>query len=182
VFTDRATVTGHVSYSSAGWRAIAGDYDVAVTNTAGVYRATIDGVDAEVTVNDDGSLKVGVSSVHARLGGLTVQVALAGLPADGATTTVGTVDYQPGAAKRLSTVSNRALDLVDGLLTTAEESRKNRIKDINTQVAAWELRLDKRELGLRRQYTALETMMGQLANQGQWLAGQLGGLSANSAQ
>lgn len=181
LFTDGGSTTGHVSYTSAGWRAAAGSYDVVVTNDGGTYTATIDGVAADVNVGEDGSLRVAIAGSHGRLGGLTVQVAAAGLPADGDSATVGTIDYQPGAAKRLSSVTNRALDLVDGLLTTAEESRKARVKDIERQVEAWELRLEKRELGLRRQYTALETMLGQLSNQSQWLAGQLSGLAANSS-
>ena len=82
-------------------------------------------------------------------------------------------------AKRASTATNRALDSVDGQLTSAEEARKNRIRDINKQVDAWELRLEKRELALRRQYTALESMLGQLSNQAQWMSGQLAGLQAN---
>jgi flagellar capping protein FliD len=40
--------------------------------------------------------------------------------------------------------------------------------------------LDKRELRLRQQYTALESLMGQLGNQATWLSGQIAGLQANS--
>ena len=175
------TTSGDLTYQSAGWRAVGGTYAVEVTNTGGVYTATIDGEDATVTVNDDGSLDVAMATTHGRLGGLTVEVAAGALPADGVTGAIGSITYDPGAARRLSTVGNRALDPIDGILTSAEDSRKARIKDINRQVDAWELRLEKRELALRRQYTALESMMGQLANQGQWLAGQLGGLQANSS-
>lgn len=178
-----STTSDDLTWTYAGWRAQPGTYAVEVTKDAGgTYTATIDGESAEVTVNHDGSLKLAMSATHARLGGLSLTLsdtAAAGL-VDGVATAVGSVTYDPGAARRLSTVANRALDAVDGLLTSAEDSRKNRIKDINRQVEAWELRLEKRELNLRRQYTALESMMGQLANQGQWLAGQLGGLQANS--
>jgi flagellar hook-associated protein 2 len=181
VFVEGGTATGGVTYESAGWRAQTGTYSVVVTESSGVYTAKIDGQDAAVTVNDDGSLKVAMDPLHARLGGLSVQVAVGSLPV-GATTEVGKVTYSPGAAKRLVSMSNRTTDSIDGTLTSAEDARKARIKDIERQVGAWELRLEKRETALRRQYTALETMMGQLANQSTWLSGQLSGLAANNSQ
>ncbi|QGG94637.1 flagellar filament capping protein FliD [Actinomarinicola tropica] len=177
------STSADLAWTYAGWRAQPGTYAVEVTRTgADTYTATIDGETAAVTVNDDGSLKIAADSVHSRLGGLTVSLSTDATAAlvEGVPSGVGSITYDPGAARRLSTVANRALDAVDGLLTSAEDARKARIDDINRQVEAWELRLEKRELGLRRQYTALETMMGQLANQGQWLAGQLGSLQANS--
>lgn len=177
LFVDGAETTGDLTYVRAGWRAQPGSYDVVVTdNGDGTFAATIDGESADVTVNDDGSLRVTMSSIHERLGGLTVEVAA------GQTGAVGTVDYEPGAAKRLTTATNRALDAVNGQLTTAEQSRENRIRDIDRQIEAWDVRLDKREAGLRRQYTALESMLGQLQNQSQWLTSQLAGLQANTNQ
>lgn len=181
LFVEGGDTTGGVGFKSAGWRAQAGTYTVEVTENAGVYTATIDGETAEVTVNDDGSLKIAMDTLHERLGGLTLTVDAGSLPVGG-TSEVGTITYAPGTAKRLVSMANRTLDPLDGTLTSAEDSRKARIKDIERQVEAWELRLDKREAALRRQYTALESMMGQLANQSTWLAGQLGSLSANNAK
>lgn len=180
LFVDGGSGSGGVTFDRAGWRAQAGTYAVEITENDGVYTATIDGETAEVTVNEDGSLKVAMGTLHARLGGLAVTVAAGSLPLDG-TSQVGSVTYQPGAAKRIVTMANRTLDPIDGTLTSAEDARKARIADIDRQVSAWELRLEKREAALRRQYTALETMMGQLANQSTWLTGQLNGLSANSS-
>ncbi len=174
LFLGGATTTGSVTFDRAGWRAQPGTYAIEVTdNGDGTFSGTIDGQEAGVTVRADGSLRLAMPGTHERLGGLTVTVA------EGQTGAVGTIEYQPGAAKRVSTMTNRALDSVNGQLTSAENSRKAQIKDINRQVDSWELRLEKRELGLRRQYTALETMLGQLGNQSQWLSGQLGGLQAN---
>ncbi|MBK5224000.1 MAG: flagellar filament capping protein FliD [Acidimicrobiia bacterium] len=180
LFTDGASSDSpDLTYTYASWRAQPGTYAVEVTNTAGVYTATIDGETAEVTVNGDGTLKVAMDTLHNRLGGLSVTVSGV-LPADGATQTIGSITYDPGAGQRLSTMSNRALDPVDGLLTSAEDARKRRIDDIEKQVDAWELRLEKRELGLRRQYTAMETMLSQLSNQGQWMSSQISGLQASN--
>jgi flagellar hook-associated protein 2 len=181
VFAEGGSATGGVTFERASWRAQAGTYAVEVTESAGVYTAKIDGQDATVTVNDDGSLKIAMDTLHARLGGLTVQVAAGSLPV-GATSEVGQVTYAPGAAKRLVSMTNGTLDPIDGTLTSAEDSRKARIADIERQVSAWELRLEKRETAIRRQYTALETMMGQLANQSTWLTGQLSGLAANNVR
>lgn len=175
VFAEGGSGTGGVTFTGAGWRALAGTYEVEVTEAGGVYTATIDGETAEVTVGDDGSLKIAVNTLHTRLGGLAVTVDAGSLPLAG-TAQVGSITYAPGAAKRLTGMANRTLDPIDGTLTTAEDSRKARIKDIERQVEAWEVRLEKREIALRRQYTALETMMGQLANQSTWLAGQLSSL------
>lgn len=183
LFSETTSTTGDVSFEYAGWRTQAGTYEINVTGDGeGGYTATIDGEAAEVKVNDDGSLRISMSALHNRLGGLAVNVAAGALPDPNTndTANVGSVTYNTGAAKRLVAFTNRALDPVDGLLTSAEDARKNRIKNLNTQVEAWELRLEKRETALRRQYTALETLLGQLANQSQWLSGQLAGLNANN--
>src|SRR5690606_31091662 len=129
-----------------------------------------------------GTLRLAVNSTNETMGGLAVTVSED--IADAATAAfevVGDVMYTPGAARRLSTAANRALDVVNGTLTSAEESRSNRIKDMNAQLDAWDIRLEKRELRLRQQYTALESLMGQLGNQSTWLSGQLAGLQANSS-
>lgn len=175
LFVGGGTTTGSVTFERAGWRAQPGSYAIEVTdNGDGTFSATIDGEAANVSVRSDGSLRLAMAATHARLGGLTVTVA------EGQVGAVGTIDYRPGAAKRVSTMTNRALDPVGGQLTSAEESRKAQIRDINRQVDAWEIRLEKRELTLRRQYTGLETMLGQLGSQAQWLSGQLAGLQANN--
>ena len=180
LFAPTSTGSAGITYQSAGWRAQAGTHVVELRNLDGVWSARIGGEDATVSVNDDGSLRVAVSATNDRLGGMTISV-----DADTASTatdmfgTVGTVDYNPGAARRLSAATNRALDAVNGTLTTAEQARSNRIKDLDRQIGAFEIRLEKRELRLRQQYTALETLMGQLGNQATWLSGQIAGLQAN---
>jgi flagellar hook-associated protein 2 len=181
LFVAGAETSEHITFSSAGWRATPGQHDIELRNIDGVWSGRIGGQDATVTVNDDGSLRLNVASTNESMGGMTIQVAsdaLAGVGAEYAV--VGTIDYEPGAARRLTTATNRALDAVDGSLTTAEQTRENTVKDINRQIEAWEIRLDKRELRLRQQYTALESMLGQLQNQGQWLSGQISQLTANN--
>ena len=45
----------------------------------------------------------------------------------------------------------------------------------------FEVLMTARQDSLTRQYAALETALGQLQSQSQWLSGQLAGLSANTA-
>jgi flagellar hook-associated protein 2 len=180
LFVPGGDATSGITFVNAGWRAQPGTHDIELSNDGGEWSARIGGEDAVVTVNDDGSLRLAVSVVNQSMGGMTVTVdsdtaATAGV----AFSTVGSVDYTPGAARRVGTMTNQALDAVTGTLTSAEEIRNRRITDINRQIAAWEIRLDKREVRLRQQYTALESLMGQLGNQATWLSGQIAGLNAN---
>ena len=50
------------------------------------------------------------------------------------------------------------------------------IRSIDQQIASWEVRLDKREAALRRQFSALESALSSLASQSTWLAGAIGSL------
>ena len=86
-----------------------------------------------------------------------------------------------GIAQRLLTVSDRATKSTvapdgktyPGLLTQAIESRRNEIKRIDDSLAMWDVRLDRREAALRRQFAALEAALGSAQSQGNWLSGQL---------
>jgi flagellar hook-associated protein 2 len=183
LFTPTGSASAGITYESAAWRTQAGTHQIELRNVDGTWSARVGGQDAVVTVNDDGTLRLAVASTNETMGGLTVSVSEA--IADAATAdfgVVGDVSYTPGAARRVSTAANRALDAVNGTLTTAEQNRNTRVKDMNRQIEAWEIRLDKRELRLRQQYTALESLMGQLGNQATWLSGQIAGLQANSTR
>jgi hypothetical protein len=169
-----------VAFVSAGWRTPAGTHDIELRNVDGEWSARIGGEDAAVTVNADGSLRLAVAGTNDRMGGMTVTINESLAAGAGATfASVGQITYEPGVARRVSTTANRAIDAVSGTLTTAETSRKARLREFDRQIEAWETRLEKRELRLRQQYTALESLMGQLGNQATWLSGQISGLNAN---
>jgi flagellar hook-associated protein 2 len=181
LFTPNTATTAGITFETAGWRAQAGTHAVELRNVDGVWSARIGGENATVTVNDDGSLRLAVAGANERMGGMTVKVSedTAAAATDSFEPPIGSIVYAPGAARRLTTATNRALDAVNGTLTTAEQARSNRIKDLNRQIGAFDIRLEKRELRLRQQYTALESLMGQLGNQATWLSGQIAGLQAN---
>ncbi|MBG0566894.1 flagellar filament capping protein FliD [Actinoplanes aureus] len=54
--------------------------------------------------------------------------------------------------------------------------RRLEIDNFNTQISNWDTRLAARKISLQKQYTNLETSLGNLKNQSNWLAGQLGSL------
>jgi flagellar hook-associated protein 2 len=94
---------------------------------------------------------------------------------------LGTFTFNPGAAQRLATVASRATDFTDGSITSAINSTQDEMRDLDGQISDWDTRLaDKQDL-LQQQFSNLETALGQLKNQGNWLTGQLASLPTSSA-
>lgn len=60
------------------------------------------------------------------------------------------------------------------------KSRSEQLPRIDDRIASWDRRLAVREQALRNQFQAMEKALGQMNSQGQWLAGQLAGLQANT--
>ena len=50
------------------------------------------------------------------------------------------------------------------------------MKDFESRIADWDLRLATRKETPTRQFTAMETALSSLKNQSTWLAGQISGL------
>ena len=86
-------------------------------------------------------------------------------------------------------VAVRLLDYLDNLLDTKikngvkggviprqQDELDSSIKRIQNRIDEFELRMEKREEQLVRQFTALERALAQMNAQSQWLAGQLAGL------
>lgn len=67
-----------------------------------------------------------------------------------------------------------------GLITGAIKSRERQSTQLNANIASWDNRLALREQALVRQFTGLERALAAAQAQGQWLAGQLAGLQANT--
>ncbi len=61
-------------------------------------------------------------------------------------------------------------------VTAVITGRKSEIDSLNDQIENWDVRLAAKKVALQRQYTALETSLGNLKSQGTWLSGQLAGL------
>ncbi len=50
------------------------------------------------------------------------------------------------------------------------------MRDLDSQISDWDTRLQEKQDLLQQQFSALETALGQLKDQGNWLAGQIAGL------
>lgn len=131
---------------------------------------TIDGIEA-IGVGSNLTVAPSVNGV----GGLTVGVT------PGVTGSVGSLTYQPGVAQRLTSALDRALDSVDGYLSTREDGQSRRVSDLDASIKAYDVRLAARETRLRLQFSQLEVAMSELSSKSSWLSGQLSGLSANSS-
>jgi flagellar hook-associated protein 2 len=82
-----------------------------------------------------------------------------------------------GVAQRLSELATKSTRSGDGSITLAIDSQNILIKDLNTRIADWDVRLQLRQDSLKRTYSALEVSLSQLKSQSSWLAGQLNSLS-----
>src|SRR3954468_6038373 len=66
-----------------------------------------------------------------------------------------------------------------GTMASRLSSEEAKQKTLNDQIAAMDVLLNKKQDTLKAQFTAMETALQQSQAQGQWLAGQLAGLSNN---
>lgn len=85
-----------------------------------------------------------------------------------------------GFAVRLASVAKTASDPTSGTITAAITGRNTGIERLQTSIDDWDVRLEKRQENLQRQFTALEKAMSQMSSQSSWLASQLSSLSTSS--
>lgn len=90
-------------------------------------------------------------------------------------------DASYGYADRLAVIGKNFSDSLDGTVTNAIKSRQAQINGWQDDIADWEVRLETRRTTLQRQYTALESALGKLQSQGNWLAGQISSLPQMSS-
>jgi flagellar hook-associated protein 2 len=83
-----------------------------------------------------------------------------------------------GLAVGLEDIANKASNTIDGSITLAIKAKDGTIRDLNTQVSNWDIRLSGRRKALERQFSNLEVALGKLKDQSNWLSGQLAGLSS----
>ena len=81
-----------------------------------------------------------------------------------------------GFADRLATVAKQASDSFEGSVSLAIKGRKDAVEEIKDSIERWDSRLELRRTTLTRQFTALETALGQMNSQSSWLAGQIASL------
>jgi len=84
----------------------------------------------------------------------------------------------PGLIDRLKTELTNAISPGTGFLRTAQNSVQTSIIGLTTDIAQYQVRLDRREDTLRKQFTALETVLTGIQAQGNALQARLG-MSSN---
>lgn len=152
----------------------------AVTGGTGLLDAYAAGVDVAGSIDGvagegNGRILTIPSSVT-RLAGLALEVG------EGAGTgALGTFTYAPGLAQRMDSFAGDAIRSGTGQLATVIDGGKQQITDYDAQIRSWDVRIELKELSLRRQFANLETTLGRLRDQSSWLAGQLAGLVGGSA-
>jgi flagellar hook-associated protein 2 len=72
-----------------------------------------------------------------------------------------------------------ATDVANGTLTTAIQGRNSEMRALNDQIDDWTNRLAVRQQTLNSQFTAMEVALQQSQTQGQYLSGQLTGLTVH---
>ncbi|MBG0818569.1 flagellar filament capping protein FliD [Planomonospora sp. ID82291] len=77
-----------------------------------------------------------------------------------------------GLAEKLGIIASNST----ANLTSAIKGGESLLKDLNQRIGAWDLRLEKREEALRKQFTGLEVALGKMNQQSSWLAGQINSL------
>ncbi len=86
-----------------------------------------------------------------------------------------------GFAETYRTIADDATNSTTGRLTLAVQGEDTTVRRLNNEIDDWDTRLDARRVALQRQYTNLETALGRLQDQSNWLAGQLAGLPSGSS-
>ena len=84
----------------------------------------------------------------------------------------------PGVAGRLAAIAKSATDIGTGSLTLAISNRQSQVSALGTQISAWDDRLALKQKTLQSQFTAMETALGNMKSQSNWLAGQIASLSS----
>jgi flagellar hook-associated protein 2 len=134
-----------------------------------------------IQLNRDGTIEFDASKFSAALSSnpaLAQQIG-GGTTGAGADNVAGTPDDTvdtDGIAARLSVLAEMASDTVGGAITAMANGQDTEAKDIQEQIDAWTLRLQKRQETMTAQFNALETALSSLQSQSSWLTSQINNL------
>jgi flagellar hook-associated protein 2 len=149
-----------------------------VTMNGAAATRTVAGRDAQGTIDGLTATSSGglltLNDTSSGADGLTLDVSTitdADVTATGGN--VGQVTYRPGLAQGLAGLLDRVTDTRDGSLSRAQASRLAAVKDLQSSIESWDLRLEARRATLTKQFTAMETAIAGLQSQ----TTALGGLS-----
>jgi flagellar hook-associated protein 2 len=174
-----AKINKNVAAAGIGVTAsINGTSIVFTANSAGsgqAFSAKLDGVagtrdmagrDIVGTIDGEAATGVGnvltLNSASSRANGLSLAVDVTDAEAVLHSGNIGDVTFKPGLAQTLSSLLNDVTDKDTGALARAQQSRVDNVKDFQTQIDAWDIRLAARRATLTRQFTAMETALAAL--------------------
>lgn len=86
------------------------------------------------------------------------------------------VTLKTGLVDKLASVADTSTQTNTGTLSRLITSGNDEITDLNHRVGDWDVRLLARQATLQKQFGAMESALGKLKNQGNWLSGQLASL------
>jgi len=92
-------------------------------------------------------------------------------PGDGPGSLSGTMKVYTGVAAMLSAKINDLTDSIDGRVTLNRKRIKDQMDSLNDRIDAWDERLTKIEEAYNKKFLAMETLIGQLKTQSNYLSG-----------
>jgi len=95
-------------------------------------------------------------------------------------TSLGTLDFQPGAVQRINYVASNTIDTATGSIQSTTDSINNSIKELDASITNYDYRLTLRQAALTRQWSTMNTLLSKLQGQSSSLQnlGSGGGLSS----
>jgi len=94
----------------------------------------------------------------------------------------GTMAMVQAIAGRVQEVAERASSKTEGTITQKITSQESVVRDLGTQIAKWDERLETRRAQLVAQFSAMEVRLSQLQSTQSWLTNQIAGLNASNKQ
>ena len=85
-----------------------------------------------------------------------------------------------GLASGLQKVGTAATDTVSGSLTQKIQGGTTAISRLTKEIANWDTKLVDRRAALQRQFAAMETALGKISSQSNWLSGQMSAASSSN--
>lgn len=107
--------------------------------------------------------------------GLGVVVSAAGITS---TTTLGTIDYRPGAAQSLASAMGEATNAQTGSVTTAVKGLTTQATGLNNQISMYQRLEDEQRTLLQKEFATMETNLAKLQNESSELTNQIKKLTA----
>ncbi len=144
---------------------------VASGEAFGLATGMVTGVDVAGTI--DGQAATGTGSLLRAVAGdaAGLSVSVTGAPGP------FTVTWSRGVVGNVAAEVARA-EGVNGTISRARQSLEGRMRIFDDRIEVFERRLETREATIRRQFLTLETALGRMQEQSQWLDQQLAGLNA----